>query len=40
MLVRAVKKVSAWVDLHKDELLSNWNKLQHGNEADNIEPLT
>jgi hypothetical protein len=39
MPVRVVNKVSAWVNLHKNELLSNWDKLQNGNEADSIEPL-
>ena len=37
--VRIAKLISEWVDLHKEELLKNWNKLQEGMEPDPIEPL-
>ncbi|OAV72255.1 hypothetical protein Barb4_00043 [Bacteroidales bacterium Barb4] len=36
---RAVKMVFTWMELHRDELLANWEKLQHGEEPDSIEPL-
>ena len=33
------KLVSAWVTLHKDELLANWELAQNGETPFNIEPL-
>ena len=37
--INVLKKVSEWVDIHKDELLQNWELLQNGQEANKIEPL-
>ena len=31
--------VTAWTIMHKDELLSNWNKLAKGTKAAKIKPL-
>jgi hypothetical protein len=39
MPVSAIKSVIKWVDLHRDELLSNWQQLQTGGKAIKIEPL-
>lgn len=36
---RALHLVCQWLDLHKEELLRNWDKLAAGKEADEIEPL-
>jgi hypothetical protein len=33
------KLVSAWVILHKDELLANWELAQNGEKPYKIEPL-
>jgi len=33
------KLVSAWIILHKDELLANWELAQNGERPYNIEPL-
>jgi hypothetical protein len=37
--IKAAKLVSGWVELHRDELFANWEKLQNGIEPDAIEPL-
>lgn len=36
---RALKMVFAWYDLHKDELMTNWNLAQKGEEYLQIKPL-
>jgi hypothetical protein len=36
---RALRMILEWLDLHRDELLLNWNKAQNGEPLDNIEPL-
>lgn len=36
---RALKLVLEWLDLHKSELLANWNNAQAGQPLNNIEPL-
>jgi hypothetical protein len=37
--VKVAKAVSAWMEIHKDELLSNWEKLQKGISPNTIKPL-
>lgn len=32
-------KVFEWMDLHKDEIMENWNRLKNGQEPLPIEPL-
>ena len=36
---RALKLVYEWLDLHKDELMDNWNRLQRGEDFKKINPL-
>lgn len=36
---RAIRLVYEWMDLHKEELLENWNRLQKGMPIVEIEPL-
>ena len=36
---RALKMVYDWLDLHKEELMDNWNCLQRGDEFKKIAPL-
>lgn len=36
---RALKLVFEWFDLHKDEILENWDRAQNGIELKNINPL-
>ena len=36
---RALKMVYEWLDLHQDELMDNWNRLQRGEEFRKIDPL-
>ena len=36
---RALRMILEWLDLHRDELLSNWEKAQNGSPLDKIEPL-
>lgn len=36
---RALKLVYNWMDLHQQELMSNWNKMLDRKPMDNIEPL-
>ena len=36
---RALKLVYDWLDLHKEELLENWYKLEKGNSPSKIKPL-
>jgi hypothetical protein len=36
---RALKMIFEWFDLHKDELLEDWNLAQKGDTLINIDPL-
>jgi len=36
---RALKLVYEWLDLHQEELMDNWNRLQRGEEFKKIMPL-
>jgi len=36
---RHLRFIQAWVEIHKDELLANWNLCQEGEEPFKIEPL-
>ena len=36
---RALNLIFEWLDLHKEELLSNWEKAKNGDTLDKIEPL-
>jgi hypothetical protein len=36
---RALNLVYEWLDLHKDELMSNWEKLKEQQSPDKIQPL-
>lgn len=36
---RALKMSLEWADLHKAELLQNWENAQNGTPLNNIEPL-
>jgi hypothetical protein len=37
--VRVANLVSAWMAIHKNELLANWERLQKGMEPEAIKPL-
>ena len=34
-----IRFIQAWIEIHKDELLANWNLCQNGEEPFKIEPL-
>ena len=36
---RALKMILEWLEIHREELLSNWGKAQNGMPLDKIEPL-
>ena len=36
---RAIKMVYEWLDLHKEELMENWERLSNRESANKIEPL-
>ena len=36
---RALRIVLEWLDLHKNELMNNWNNLQKGRSVVKIKPL-
>ena len=36
---RALQMILKWLDLHRDELISDWEKAQNGSPLDKIEPL-
>lgn len=36
---RQIRLVSAWVELHRDDLMANWNLLANGEQAFKIPPL-
>jgi hypothetical protein len=37
---RALKLIFEWMDLHKDELLDNWKKIEERKALNKIEPLS
>ena len=37
---RALKMVLAWLEIHRDELMKDWNLAQIGDPLNKIEPLT
>ena len=37
--VRQLRLVLAWAELHRDELLENWNRARAGETLNEIEPL-
>ena len=36
---RAVKMINEWMELHKNELLENWKKMEKGESISTINPL-
>ncbi len=36
---RALKMLFEWLDLHKDELLENWKRIENREKLNNINPL-
>lgn len=36
---RALNLVYDWLDLHKDELMENWRRMERGGELKSIKPL-
>ena len=36
---RALRMILEWLDIHRDELLENWEKAQNGSPLDKIDPL-
>ena len=36
---RQRKLIQAWIEIHRDELIANWNLCQNGEKPFNIEPL-
>ena len=36
---RALKLVYEWLDLHQEELMENWHRMQKGEDFIKIEPL-
>lgn len=34
-----LKKTTAWLNIHRQELMKNWELLQNGEQANKIEPL-
>lgn len=39
MPARQQKLIQAWIEIHRDELLANWNLCENGEKPFNIEPL-
>jgi hypothetical protein len=37
--VRQFRFISAWIELHRDELLANWSLCRYGDEPVKIKPL-
>ncbi len=35
----ALKQIFIWMNLHHDELIANWNRLQNGEDIQKINPL-
>ncbi|MCA0427723.1 MAG: DUF4160 domain-containing protein [Bacteroidetes bacterium] len=38
--VNKMKLLQAWIEIHKDELMANWNLAVNGNKVFKIEPTT
>ena len=36
---RALRLILEWLDLHRDELMENWERAQTGRKLEKIEPL-
>lgn len=36
---RALKMILEWLDMHREELMANWENAQNGNPLERIEPL-
>lgn len=36
---RALKMILEWLEIHREELLANWEKAQNGEPLEKIEPL-
>jgi hypothetical protein len=36
---RALSMIYEWLDLHRDELMDNWNRIENHEELKSIEPL-
>ncbi len=36
---RALRLILEWLDLHREELMSNWERAQNGVALEKIEPL-
>lgn len=36
---RALRLILEWLDLHRDELMENWERAQTGGKLEKIEPL-
>mgnify|MGYP005864717071 CR=1 FL=1 len=36
---RALKLIIEWSELHKDEIMENWNKCQNNHKPNKINPL-
>ncbi|MCF8360231.1 MAG: DUF4160 domain-containing protein [Prolixibacteraceae bacterium] len=39
MPTRQLRLIQAWIEIHKDELIANWNLCQNGEKPFKIEPL-
>ena len=39
MPARALRMILEWLDIHREELMADWNKAQVGAPLDKIEPL-
>ncbi|MCH5598806.1 DUF4160 domain-containing protein [Niabella ginsengisoli] len=37
--LKQIKLIQAWIEIHKDELLADWELCQSGEQPFNIEPL-
>lgn len=36
---RALKMILEWLDMHREDLMANWENAQNGNPLERIEPL-
>jgi len=37
--IRQIRLVTAWIEIHKDELIADWKLCQNGEKPFSIEPL-
>lgn len=37
--LKQIKLINAWIEIHKEELIANWNLCQNGEKPYSIEPL-